>query len=266
MLDWVSDPRAWLGLVSLVFIETVLGVDNIVLLTVLSGALQDEQRKKARRYGLLVAAVSRVILLIALVSVVSIVKKPFLFLGPLQLSGKDLILIGGGLFLIAKATTEIHQKMEGEEDGVHAKAPPTFMAVMVQVFVMDIVFSLDSVITALGMTPYLLVQVLGVCLAVFVMLLYVDGLSAFVDRHPTVKMLALAFLVLIGLNLVAEGMKFEIPKAYTYFAMAWSVGVELLNLRFRKKRRLRALGPDTTPDGTSELNPRGSGIKRDRKH
>ena len=263
MLDWISDPRAWLGLVSLVFIEIVLGVDNIVLLTVLSGALENEERKSARKYGLLVAALSRVILLIALVSVVSLVKKPFLFLGPFQFSGKDLILIAGGLFLIAKATTEIHHKMEGEEEGVKVNAPPKFMAVMAQVFIMDIVFSLDSVITALGMTPYLIVQVLGVCLAVLVMLLYVDALSAFVDRHPTVKMLALAFLVLIGLNLVAEGMKFEIPKAYTYFAMAWSVAVEMLNLRFRKKRTVAALGPDANQDGASEVNPRGKSAQPD---
>ena len=257
MLEWISDPRAWVGLVSLAFIEIVLGVDNIVLLSVLSSGLQGEQRKKARHYGLLVAAVSRVILLIALVSVVSVLKKPFLFLGPVHLSGKDLILIGGGLFLIAKSTTEIHQKMEGEEEGVHASAAPTFMAVMAQVFVMDVVFSLDSVITALGMTPYLLVQIFGVCLAVGVMLLYVDALASFVDRHPTVKMLALAFLVLIGVNLIAEGMGLDIPKAYTYFAMAWSVAVEMLNLRFRKKRAVAALGIEVNPSGASEVNPSG---------
>lgn len=256
MFDWISDPRAWIGLVSLAFIEVVLGVDNIVLLTVLSSGLEGDERKKARHYGLLVAAVSRVLLLIALVSVVSFLKRPFLFIGPLHLSGKDLILIAGGLFLIAKSTTEIHEKMEGEEEGVHATAAPTFWAVMAQVFVMDVVFSLDSVITALGMTPYLLVQIFGVCLAVVLMLLYVDALAAFVDKHPTVKMLALAFLVLIGLNLVAEGVGLDIPKAYTYFAMAWSVAVELLNLRFRKKRRIAKLAVIGEKSETPEITPK----------
>ncbi len=240
LLSWVADPKAWIGLVTLTFLQIILGVDNIVLLTILSGQLKDEEQKRARRLGLIVAMISRLILLVTLLWVASLLEHPFMKIGPVDVSGKSVILFAGGLFLITKATQEIHEKMEGDESESSLRAAPSLSAVLLQIFVLDIVFSLDSVITALGMVKIMAVQIIAVVLAVLMMMIFIDRLAAFVDKHPTVKMLALSFLVLIGVNLVAEGLGFEIPRGYTYFAMAWSVLVEMLNLRFRKKVRERA--------------------------
>ncbi len=248
--NWISDPKAWVALVTLAFLQIVLGVDNIVLLTILSGQLPAEQQRKARSLGLIAAMASRIILLVLLLWVANLLDHPFLHLGSVAISGKSVILLAGGLFLIAKATSEIHSRMEGEDDGIEITAVPTLGAVLAQLFVLDVVFSLDSVITAIGMVNIMAVQVLSVVIATLLMMVGIHGLAAFVDRHPTIKMLALSFLVLIGLNLVAEGCGLDIPRGYTYFAMAWSIMVELLNLRLRHLRRRRNFpGPGTGEQG-----------------
>ena len=263
--SWVADPKAWAGLVTLTFLQIVLGVDNIVLLTVLSGRLQPEEQSRARRLGLIVAMISRLILLCTLLWIASFLEYPLFRVFSLSISGKDVILIAGGLFLISKATTEIHHKMEGDEHRRSLYAAPSLNAVLLQIFVLDVVFSLDSVITALGMVKILAIQIIAVMLAAGLMMIGINSLAKFVDRHPTVKMLALSFLVLIGVNLVAEGFGFDIPRGYTYFAMAWSVLVEMLNLRFFKNRRLRvAEGPTAgqpSPDSNSESSGPASNSK-----
>jgi len=259
--SWVSDPRAWAGLVTLTFLQIVLGVDNIVLLTILSGQLEEAEQARARKLGLLAAMISRLILLCTLLWVASFLEHPFVTIAGLPISGKDVILVAGGMFLISKATTEIHQKMAGDEHHRSLHAAPSLNAVLLQIFVLDVVFSLDSVITAIGMVKIVSIQIIAVVLAAGLMMIGINSLAKFVDRHPTVKMLALSFLVLIGVNLVAEGFGFDIPRGYTYFAMAWSVMVEMLNLRFFKKRRLRERGPKSgppNPAGQSGSSGRGS--------
>jgi predicted tellurium resistance membrane protein TerC len=227
---------------TLTALQIVLGVDNIVLLTILSGQLKADEQKRARRLGLIAAMLSRLILLVLLLWVSNLLYWPLLHLGGYALTGKGLILIAGGVFLIAKATTEIHSKMDGEEgEALEMKPAATLQAVLVQIFVLDVVFSLDSVITALGLSHIMAVQIIAVVLATALMMVGIQGLADFVDRHPSVKMLALSFLVLIGLNLVAEGCGLDIPTGYTYFAMAWSVLVELLNIRLRHVRRQKAM-------------------------
>jgi predicted tellurium resistance membrane protein TerC len=223
-------------------------VDNIVLLAILSGQLPPEKQRRARTLGLVTAMVSRILLLIVLIWVSSLLEHPFLKLGSVGISGKTLILFAGGGFLIAKATLEIHAKMEGEDSGPTVVAAPSLVAVLVQIFILDIAFSLDSVITALGMTNIVAVQVLAVVAATLVMMAGIHSLAGFIDRHPSVKMLALSFLVLIGVNLVAEACGFDIPRGYTYFAMAWSVLIELLNIRIRHLRRRSAKEPDQALD------------------
>ncbi len=247
---WVSDPKAWIALVTLTFLQIVLGVDNIVLLTILSGQLPASDQAKARKLGLIVAMVSRLILLCTLLWIASFLEHPLFKVLGQGVSGKDLILIAGGLFLISKATTEIHHKMEGDEHHRKLNVFPSLNAVLLQIFVLDVVFSLDSVITALGMVQIMAIQVIAVVLASGVMLVGINSLAKFVDKHPTVKMLALSFLVLIGVNLVAEGFGYDIPRGYTYFAMAWSVLVEMLNLRFFKKRKIQLVA-DSTAGHTS---------------
>jgi len=235
----MADPKAWVGLITLTLLQIVLGVDNIVLLTILSGQLEHEQQATARRLGLIVAMISRLILLCTLLWVASFLEHPLFHFAGQGISGKDIILIVGGLFLISKATTEIHHKMEGDEHRKSLYAAPSLNAVLIQIFVLDVVFSLDSVITAVGMVKIMAIQIIAVVLAAGFMMLGINYLAKFVDRHPTVKMLALSFLVLIGVNLMAEGFGFDIPRGYTYFAMAWSVMVETLNLRLFKKLKSR---------------------------
>jgi predicted tellurium resistance membrane protein TerC len=236
-MQWISDPKAWIALVTLTFLQIVLGVDNIVLLTILSGQLPPEQQRRARSLGLFAAMASRLILLVLLLWVANLVDQPFAHIGKVPVSGKSVILFAGGLFLIAKATSEIHKKMEGDEEVPGVEAAATLGTVLVQLFVLDVVFSLDSVITAIGMVNIMPVQILAVVAATLLMMVGIHGLADFVDRHPSVKMLALSFLVLIGVNLVAEACGLDIPRGYTYFAMAWSVLVELMNLRIRHLRR-----------------------------
>jgi predicted tellurium resistance membrane protein TerC len=244
-LSWLSDPKAWIGLATLTFLQIILGVDNIVLLTILSGQLPVNEQRRARKLGLIAAMVSRLILLVLLVWVSQLLNWSLVRIDGFNVTGKSLILIGGGLFLIAKSTTEIHSKMEGEDDQIETKPASSLSAVLVQIFVLDVVFSLDSVITAIGMSHIIAIQICAVVLATLLMMVGIQGLAEFVDRHPSIKMLALSFLVLIGLNLVAEGCGLDIPRGYTYFAMAWSILVELLNLRLRHLRRSRRLEEQT---------------------
>lgn len=237
--DWISEPQTWVSLLTLTFLEIVLGIDNIIFISILSGKLPGaELQKKARRTGLALALITRVLLLSALAWVVKL-DKPFwsTTMGSLHLSvsGKDLILVVGGLFLLFKSTREIHHKLEGEDGEVTNRLAPTFAAVVTQIMFLDIVFSLDSVITAVGMAQQLGVMIAAVILAMIVMLIFVNQISGFVDRHPTIKMLALSFLMLIGTMLVAEGFHQHINKGYIYFAMAFAFGVEVLNMRVRKK-------------------------------
>src|SRR5436190_19234991 len=235
-MDWLSDPNAWIGLLTLSALEIVLGIDNIIFISILSGKLPAPEQPKARKLGLAGAFITRVLLLLSIAWIVKLTRPLFTLLGH-GVSGRDLILIAGGLFLIGKATFEIHGKLEGEEhdDGGVTRAARSLFKVVAQIMVVDIVFSLDSVITAVGMVDDVKIMILANVVALCVMLPASGAISAFVDRHPTIKMLALSFLVLIGTNLVAEGFGVHVPKGYTYFAMGFSVVVEMLNIRVRRK-------------------------------
>jgi predicted tellurium resistance membrane protein TerC len=234
-MSWITDPNAWVGLLTLTALEIVLGIDNIIFISILAGKLPAAEQPKARRLGLLGAFVTRVLLLLSISWIVRLTRPLFAVFGH-GVSGRDLILILGGLFLIGKATYEIHGKLEGEEHGEDGagRAARSLTAVVVQIMLVDIVFSLDSVITAVGMVDDVSLMITANVIALAIMLAASGPISAFVDRHPTVKMLALSFLVLIGTNLVAEGFGAHISKGYTYFAMGFSVLVEMLNLRLRK--------------------------------
>jgi predicted tellurium resistance membrane protein TerC len=238
MLDaafgWTSSPEGWIALLTLTVLEIVLGIDNIIFISILAGRLKPELRKKARNIGLGLAMFIRIALLLSITWVMGLTTPIFATLGK-EISGRDLILIVGGLFLLAKSTHEIHDKLEGAEHQGSARAVASFAGVIVQILLLDIVFSLDSVITAVGMAEDIAVMVIAVVIAVAVMLVSAGTISEFVERHPTVKMLGLAFLILIGVSLIAEGLDQHIPKGYIYFAMAFSVFVELVNLRVRAK-------------------------------
>jgi predicted tellurium resistance membrane protein TerC len=236
MIESLSDPQVWIALATLTFLEIVLGIDNIIFISILAGKLPDDQQKSARRLGLLGAMVTRIILLFSLAWIIRLTEPWFTVVGQ-EISGRDLILILGGLFLIAKSTYEIHDKLEGEEGHASKKVPSSFTSVIIQIMILDIVFSLDSVITAVGMVDQLWVMITAVILAVLLMMLSAEPISDFVHRHPTVKMLALSFLLLIGVSLLLEGFDQHIPKGYIYFAMGFSVFVEMINLRLRKKTK-----------------------------
>jgi predicted tellurium resistance membrane protein TerC len=232
-MEWLSDPNAWLGLLTLTALEIVLGIDNIIFISILSSKLVKAEQARARKLGLMGAFFTRVGLLLSIAWIVKLTT-PLFIVFSLEITGRSLILIVGGLFLIAKATYEIHGKLEGEEDeGGSKRVLPSLTAVVLQIMVVDIVFSLDSVITAVGMVDHVTIMIGANVIALGVMLVASGPIAAFVDKHPTIKMLALSFLVLIGTNLVAEGLGHHIPKGYTYFAMAFSVLVEMLNIRLR---------------------------------
>ena len=238
-LTWVSDPQIWISLLTLTVLEIVLGIDNIVFISILAAKLPPDRQARARTIGLMLALITRVLLLASIFWLTKLTADLFHVLGN-GISGKDLVLILGGLFLIWKSVHEIHGNMEGEQHGEGhgvARAAVTFTSVIVQIILIDIVFSLDSVITAVGMAQQIGVMIAAVVLAMGVMLIAVGPISDFVDRHPTVKMLALSFLLLIGVVLVADGLGQHIPKGYIYFAMAFSVGVEMLNIRMRPKAK-----------------------------
>jgi len=232
-MAWLTDPQVWIALLTLTVLEIVLGIDNIVFISILAGKLPPERQPRARRVGLTLAMGTRILLLLSIAWVIRLTAPLFTVFGQ-EISGRDLILLAGGLFLLYKATHEIHDRLEGEEGQASARVSASFGAVIVQIMLLDIVFSLDSVITAVGMVEQVWVMVTAVVLAVGVMLLASDAISRFVHRHPTVKMLALSFLLLIGVSLIAEGFGQHIPKGYIYFAMGFSVFVETLNLRLRR--------------------------------
>jgi predicted tellurium resistance membrane protein TerC len=233
-MEWITDLETWIALATLTFLEIVLGVDNIIFISILSGKLPEGQQLRARRLGLLGAMLTRVLLLFSLAWIVKLTRPLFTALGH-GVTGRDLILIGGGLFLLAKSTIEIHERLEGEEGHGSRRVMASFVTVIVQIMLLDIVFSLDSVITAVGMVDELWVMIAAVIIAVAIMMLAAEPISAFVHKHPTVKMLALSFLLLIGMSLLLEGFGQHIPKGYIYFAMGFSVFVEMINLRLRAK-------------------------------
>jgi predicted tellurium resistance membrane protein TerC len=227
---WTSEGL--LALVTLTFLEVILGVDNVIFISILSGKLPAAQQPKTRRVGLLAAMLMRILLLLSIAWIIRLTAPLFTVFGR-EISGRDLILIGGGLFLLGKATLEIHDRLEGEEGHSSARVAPSFGAVIAQIMVLDIVFSLDSVITAVGMADDIAIMVAAVVLAVGIMMVSAEPISAFVNRHPTVKVLALSFLLLIGVSLVGDGLGMHVPKGYIYFAMGFSVFVEMINLRVR---------------------------------
>jgi predicted tellurium resistance membrane protein TerC len=234
-MDSILDAQVWIALATLTALEIVLGIDNVVFISILASKLPKEQQGKARQIGLALAMLMRIALLFSLSWVIRLTGPLFFILGN-AISGRDLILILGGLFLLAKSTHEIHQKLEGEEGSSSDRVRPTFQSVIAQIVVLDVVFSLDSVITAVGMVRRVWIMVVAVVIAITFMMIFAGPISQFVDRHPTVKMLALSFLLLIGVTLIAEGFDHHIPKGYIYFAMAFSVFVEFLNLRLRKAK------------------------------
>jgi len=246
-MDWLSNSEIWIGLFTLTVLEIVLGIDNIVFISILAGKLPQAQQSKARQTGLGLALITRLLLLCGLAWMVRLTSPLFhiptfgVLPGPHAVSGRDLILLCGGLFLLWKSTREIHDKLEGEEGAVSSRVTPKFANVVMQILLLDIVFSLDSVITAIGMARRLGVMIAAVILALIFMLIFAGKLNNFIHRHPTLKMLALSFLLLIGCSLIAEGFHKEIPKGYIYFAMAFSVGVETLNLRMRARQKERPL-------------------------
>lgn len=233
-MESLLNPQVWIGLVTLAALEIVLGIDNVVFISILAGKLPQNLQSRARRLGLGVAMLTRIALLFSIAWVIGLTAPLFNVFGQ-EISGRDLILIAGGLFLLAKSTREIHERLEGEESHAVVKATPSFASVIAQIAMLDIIFSLDSVITAVGMARELWVMVSAVVVAVLIMMVAADSISEFVERHPTVKMLALSFLLLIGFTLVVEALEFHIPKGYTYFAMGFAVFVEMLNLRMRSK-------------------------------
>jgi predicted tellurium resistance membrane protein TerC len=232
-MAWLTNPESWIALLTLTVLEIVLGIDNVIFISILAGKLPGERQAQARRLGLFLAMFIRIGLLASLAWIVSLTR-PLLTVFGQGVSGRDLILLGGGLFLLAKATREIHERLEGEEGEASARAAASFAGVIVQILLLDIVFSLDSVITAVGMANQLAIMIAAVVIAVGVMMAASGAIGDFVARHPTVKMLALSFLLLIGMSLVAEGFGQHVSKGYIYFAMGFSVFVEMLNLRMRK--------------------------------
>lgn len=230
----LTDPQALIALVTLTALEIVLGIDNIIFISILAGKLPEQQRNRARIIGLGLAMFTRIGLLFSLTWLMGLTAPLFQVLG-YEISGRDLILISGGLFLLGKSTLEIHEKLEGEEGHSSARAAASFGGILIQIMFLDIVFSLDSIITAIGMVRQVSIMVAAVVIAVGFMMLFSGAVSAFVERHPTIKILALSFLILIGVALIGDGLGMHIPKGYIYFAMAFSVGVEMLNLRLRRR-------------------------------
>lgn len=234
-MDWLTDPNAWVALLTLTSLEIILGIDNIIFISVLVGRLPENERKRGRTFGLALAMISRILLLLSITWVMKLNDTLFTLLSN-DISGRDLILLCGGLFLLAKSTHEIHHTMEDNESSENSdhKAVVTFGSVLLQVAVIDLVFSLDSVITAVGLADEVQIMILAIVISVGIMILSAKSIGNFVDDHPTVKMLALSFLILVAVTLVAEGLDFHFPKGYIYFAMAFSFFVEMLNLKVRK--------------------------------
>jgi predicted tellurium resistance membrane protein TerC len=233
-MEWLSNPQIWIGLLTLTALEIVLGIDNVVFISILADNLSPASRTRARRVGMLLAMGMRILLLLSISWIMGLTR-PLYAIAGFELTGRSLILISGGLFLMAKSTREVHKKLEGGEEHDKARKAPSFVSVLIQILLLDIIFSLDSVITAVGMVDHVGVMIAAIVIAVGVMMVFAGAVSRFVERHPTIKMLALSFLLLIGVNLIGEGLGFHIPKGYTYFAMGFSLFVEMLNLKLRKK-------------------------------
>ena len=231
-MDWITQPETWIAFLTLVILELVLGVDNVIFISILAGKLPESEQKRARTTGIMLAVITRILLLLSLSWIISL-EEPLFYAGEFGISGRDLILFAGGLFLIAKSTQEIHQKLEGAEGQSSARVRAAFWSVIIQIMLLDIVFSLDSVITAIGMVNELPIMIAAVVIAAIVMVFTSTPLGNFVEHHPTIKMLALSFLLLIGFTLIVEGLHQHIPKGYIYFAMGFSIFVETLNLRLR---------------------------------
>lgn len=237
--SWIYSPSAWAALVTLTLLEIVLGIDNIIFIAILVTRLGESQRDKARILGLAFAMITRILLLISIFWIMKLVE-PLFSIFEVEISGKDLILIGGGLFLIWKSTREIHAQMQHEEDNIMLNNSKVgFLGVLVQIAILDIVFSLDSVITAVGMAEHLFIMIIAVVIAVLIMMFASKYIAKFVDDNPTIKILALAFLILVGVTLIAEGLDFHISKGYIYFAMAFSLGVESINIYISKKKNIK---------------------------
>lgn len=234
-MDWIFNPEIWIALLTLTALEIVLGIDNIIFITVLAGRLPEEERNRGRIIGLALAMITRVLLLLSLTWIMGLTKPLFQILSQ-EISGRDIILLFGGLFLLAKSTHEIHANLEGEEEHLEKSRAVSFMGVITQIAILDIIFSLDSVITAVGLVNQLPVMIAAIIIAIIVMTVSAKSIGDFVESHPTIKMLALSFLILVGVSLVGEGLDFHIPKGYIYFAMAFSVGVEMLNIKMRSKK------------------------------
>lgn len=237
-MEWITSPEAWIALATLTALEIVLGIDNIIFISILVNKLPPEQRQKARILGLGLAMGTRILLLLSLAFLATLTAPLFTILSE-EISGRDLVLICGGLFLLAKSTLEIHGALDGPEqpaEELKVRAMRSFAAILIQIAIIDIVFSLDSVITAVGMVQHIPIMVLAIVIAVLIMMISAKGISDFVETHPTIKMLALSFLILIGVALIGEGLDLHIPKGYIYFAMAFSVVVEMLNIRIRRLR------------------------------
>ena len=236
-MEWVTDSQAWLSLATLTALEVVLGIDNIIFISILAGKVPVAQQARARTLGLALAMLSRVALLLSLTWLMRLTRPLFSVLGN-EISGKDLILIGGGLFLLGKSTLEIHERLEGLEGPPEVKASrSSFAGVLIQIMLLDVVFSFDSVVTAIGMANRVSIMVLAIIIAIIIMMISSGAVSEFINQHPTVRMLALSFLLLIGVALIGEGLDMHIPKGYIYFAMAFSVFVEMLNMRIRPSER-----------------------------
>lgn len=235
---WITDLQAWIGLFTLTALEIVLGIDNIIFISILAGKLPGDKQKRARRLGLGLAMITRILLLLSISWIMGLTEPLFAVLGR-EISGRDIILIVGGIFLIAKSTHEIHEKLEGTEHESSRKSFSSFSAVLIQIMLLDIVFSLDSVITAVGMIKEVAIMITAIIIAVIIMMAFAEPISHFVNKHPTIKMLALAFLLMIGLLLIADGLGQHIPKGYAYFAMGFSVFVEMLNLRAKKGKPVK---------------------------
>lgn len=246
-MEWVSDPQAWIAFLTLVALEIVLGIDNIIFISILSGKLPAEQQPRARFIGLGLALIIRVLLLFSLSWVIGLTAPLFTVLSQ-EISGRDIILLAGGLFLLGKATFEIHESLEGEEGHASRSVKASFVSVIIQIIILDAVFSLDSVITAIGMVEEVWIMISAVVVAIAFMMFFAAPVGGFVAKHPTIKMLALSFLLLIGMTLIVEAFDVHVPKGYIYFAMGFSVFVELLNLRLRKKSSPVNLHERYSPD------------------
>ncbi|MDP8305098.1 MAG: TerC family protein [Candidatus Chlorobium antarcticum] len=234
-MEWITQPEAWVALATLTALEIVLGIDNIIFISIIANRLPKHQREKGRTIGLALAMLTRIMLLLSISVIMGLTAPLFTFLSH-HISGRDLILISGGLFLLAKSTHEIHQSLEGIEEDSKTRSTGNFLFTMLQIALLDIVFSLDSVITAVGLARDLPVMIIAIMISVGIMMLAAKGISEFVEQHPTIKMLALSFLILVGVTLLAEGADYEIPRGYIYFAMAFSVSVEMLNIRLRARK------------------------------